>query len=270
MRTRSCLSYFGSDSEVANSLAKLINHCKHVTIPFAGGMSILPHLTARTVVANDLNNYAINFYRCLSGVYGIGSTQELLGRCSSTLSHPDELDSAISYLNKLEAHTTFVDRAWAYWVVCWVGRKGAGGLSKFPTKPSVRWSADGGNNASRLRAVINDLREWAEHFERCEFVCEDYRKVLPKVHDKEENAVFCDPPWIELGKGYMHTFTTTDEHAELEANLRRFKNATVLVRYGDHPMIRELYRDWNIIDAESRTQSNSVKSELWILNKAVD
>lgn len=264
MRTRSCLSYFGSDSEVAGLLAALINHCKHVTIPFAGGMSILPHLTARTVVANDLNNLAINFYQCLSGMYG----DQLISMCQNTLSHPQELEHAIAYLTKLEHHTKPVERAWAYWVVCWVGRKGAGGCKKFPTKPSVRWTAEGGNNASRLQAAANDLEEWRNQFKRCEWLCEDYQEVLKKIPDKTGNAGYIDAPWPELGKNYMHTFDNED-HVDLEMYLRQFKNATILVRYGDHPLIRELYKDWHIIDAESRTQSNAVKGELWILNKTV-
>ena len=53
MKTKSALSYFGSDSEVAASLAALLDGCKHVTIPFVGGASIIPHLQARAIVAND-------------------------------------------------------------------------------------------------------------------------------------------------------------------------------------------------------------------------
>ena len=67
MKTKSALSYFGSDSEVASELAAMLNHCRHVTIPFCGGMSILPNLAARAIVANDLNDLAVNFYRVASG-----------------------------------------------------------------------------------------------------------------------------------------------------------------------------------------------------------
>lgn len=61
MKTKSALSYFGSDSEVASELAGMLDHCRHVTIPFVGGASILPHLKARAIVANDMNGLAINF-----------------------------------------------------------------------------------------------------------------------------------------------------------------------------------------------------------------
>lgn len=40
MRTRSALSWAGSDSEVAGRLAAKLDDCRHVTIPFCGGLSI--------------------------------------------------------------------------------------------------------------------------------------------------------------------------------------------------------------------------------------
>ena len=55
MKTKSALSYFGSDSEVAGELAAMLDHCKHVTIPFVGGAAILSHLKARAIVGNDRN-----------------------------------------------------------------------------------------------------------------------------------------------------------------------------------------------------------------------
>lgn len=65
MKTKSALSYFGSDSEGAPQLASMLDDCKHVTIPFCGGMSILPHLKARAIVANDLHRDVIHFYKVL-------------------------------------------------------------------------------------------------------------------------------------------------------------------------------------------------------------
>ena len=55
MRTNSALSYFGSDSEVAERLAKPLDSVSHVTIPFVGGGSIIPYLKAKAIVCNDLN-----------------------------------------------------------------------------------------------------------------------------------------------------------------------------------------------------------------------
>lgn len=264
MKTKSALSYFGSDSEVAPRLASMLDECKHVTIPFCGGMSILPHLKARAIVANDLHELAINFYRHVSGVMGKECQQQLIERCELTLSHPSEMSDAQARISHPAWKGSWV-QAWAFWALCWIGRKGKGGTKNQGGMPSVRRTANGGTNASRIRAAADDLVEWAKHFERCEWESIDFRKLLPKVADQDGCGIYCDPPWVGAGDGYLHSFAETD-HAELRNYLTRFQHTKVVVRYGDHPFIRGLYSNWKITDALSRDQCNAVKGEIWITN----
>lgn len=263
MKTKSALSYFGSDSEVALRLASMFNGCSHVTIPFCGGLSVLPHLKARAVVANDMNDLAINFYRCMKNK---NFRQCVIARCQSTLSHPSEMILAANILSGDEPRVEKIhdiDRAWAYWAICWIGRKGKGGTKYAGGLPSVRRNAVGGTNATRIRAAANDLDEWVNHFERCEFESIDFRDLLSKVADQEGCGVYCDPPWVGAGRNYFHSFSELD-HIDLRDMLGRFSKTRVLIRYGDHAHIRELYSNWKIIDAYSRDQCNAVKGEIWI------
>lgn len=266
MKTKSALSYFGSDSEVAPQLAGMLDDCTHVTIPFCGGLSILPHLKARAIVANDAHNQVINFYRFASGRYGEGAQRELIERCQATLSHPEEINLAQIYCDE-EALRDSLNQAWAFWALCWIGRKGKGGTKHQGGMPSVRRTANGGTNASRIRAAADDLSEWARQFERCEWESVDFRELLPKVVDRAGCGLYCDPPWIGAGDGYLHSFSA-DDHSDLEAMLRRFTAAKIVVRYGDCATIRDLYshHNWRIIEAESRDQCNAVKGEVWITN----
>lgn len=265
MKTKSAISYFGSDSEVAGRLASYLNHCRHVTIPFCGGMAILPHLTARAVVANDMHQQAINFYRHIGGRFGDVAKQQLIEMCQSTLSHPAEMRMAKTYCQRADYNDT-VEQAWGFWALCWIGRKGTGGTKKQDGMPSVRRSAEGGNNASRLNAAAGDLAEWALQFERCEWECSDFRNVLEKVADRPDCGIYCDPPWIGAGDAYLHSFTAGD-HEQLALYLQRFHETTVLVRYGDCQEVQDLYSGWHFIEAECRTQANSNKPEVWILNR---
>lgn len=268
MKTKSALSFFGSDSEVAGELAALLDHCNHVTIPFVGGASILPHLKARAIVANDLHAAAINFYRVLSGHAGEDCRLALIQKCTHTLSHPAELVAAQLELMADQPSFQYMParQAWAFWAMCWIGRKGKGGTKHMGGMPSVRRTAQGGTNASRLRAAANDLHAWAEHFERCEWECLDFRELIPKVADRPRCGIYCDPPWFGAGENYLHPFVVQD-HVDLRNALSRFDYTTVLVRYGDCHEVRQLYDGWHIIEASSRTQSNAVKGELWILNQ---
>lgn len=263
LKTKSALSYFGSDSEVASDLAAMLNHCKHVTIPFCGGLSILPHLEARAIVANDLHDLAINFYRMLAS----GRKQMLIDMCDKTLSHPSEIKLAEEVLTVDRESSSSLAQAWAFWALCWIGRKGKGGTKHQGGMPSVRRTANGGTNASRIRAAANDLEQWATQFERCEWESICFRQLLPKVADNPTCGIYCDPPWVDVGRNYLYSFTD-DDHSELEFSLRRFTSATVVVRYGDCATVRDLYSDphWEIIEASSRDQCNAVKGELWITN----
>lgn len=271
MKTKSALSYFGSDSEVAERLASLLDSCKHVTIPFCGGMSILPHLRARAIVANDLNDLAINFYRFASGVMGKEYQELLFERCEYTLSHPSELDDAAARMVDHPSWKHSWQQAWGYWAHCWIGRKGKGGTTVACGMPSVRRTASGGTNASRIKAAASDLRAWAKHFERCEWQCVGYDTLIPKVADSSDCGIYCDPPWFGAGEVYIHKFDGLD-HALLERQLRDFQNARIVVRYGDCTEVRELYRNanWTITEATARTQANKQLGEVWITNFEVN
>ena len=267
MKTKSVLSWFGSDASVAASLGALLDDCNHVTIPFAGGMSILPHLKAKAIVANDLHCHAVNFYHVLSGEFGDDPRDYLISRASKTLSHPAELHRAEQALEFDEVE----DKAWAFWAQCWIGRKGKGGTKNQGGKPSVRRTANGGNNATRIKSAAADLEAWAEEFRRCEFTCEDYAKAIFSVAENPKCGIYCDPPWYGAGDSYLHSFADYD-HGQLCGLMMLNKVNPIVIRYGDDPRVRELYEKrhgWTITEATSRTQANKKIGEIWI-TKNVD
>ena len=262
MKTKSPLPWFGSDSEVGAQIAGHFDSCTHVTIPFVGGAGIIQHLKARGIVGNDMNRAAINFFRFMSDPK---TCEELVRMCESTLSHPEELKDAIESLCNFN---TTIHHAWAFWAVCWVGRKGKGGTKSMGGQASVRWTGVGGNNASRLQAASEDLRAWSQSFRRVEWICEDFRKVLDKVNDRKDCGVYCDPPWVEAGRNYLHNFTEQD-HIDLRDLLAKFRSTKILVRYGDCELIRGIYTKesgWNIYETFTRTQSGVMIKEIWIVN----
>lgn len=266
MKTQSALPWFGSDSEIAEQLAERLDDCRHVTIPFCGGLGILPFLKATHIVANDRHELAINFYRYASGCFQSTLQRQLFERCQKTLSHPDEMRLALQILTD-PTQTQTVSSAWAFWALCWLGRKGQGGTKHQGGKPSIRRTPVGGSNASRLRSAADDLLGWAELYRRCEWENDCFRVVIPKVANKLRCGIYIDAPWVGPGEDYLHGFGERD-HRDLRGLLGRFTETTVLVRYGDAPLIRELYQDWSIEEAVCRNQANKETPELWITNKA--
>ena len=271
-KCKSPLPWFGADSQIAAQLAVLLDYCKHITIPFCGGMGILPHLKAKHIIANDLHEHVYNFYQVAKSKDGDG--MRFREMCRQTLSHPSELDLAAEILSGETLVSTspeYVRKAWAFWAQCWIGRKGKGGTRYQGGKPSVRRAANGGNNASRLKSAAKDLEIWADMFTNCEFACEDYRECLEKTKDISDNGIYLDPPgWVTAGTAYLYGPKNEQERVQFAKDVRksvdRFKNARVVIRYGDEPLIRELYSGWNIIEGKSRTQANKTLGELWITN----
>lgn len=259
MKTKSPLPWFGSDAAVAPRLAALLDHCSHVTIPFCGGLSILPNLKARAIVANDAHSSAINFYRKMCDP---DDRYRLIEMCENTLSHPAELRYAEKIVND-PWHDSLL-HAWAFWAICWIGRKGKGGTKHQGGMPSVRRTGRGGTNASRIAAAASDLREWAQEFKRCEWEQVDFRQVLEKVSEQKGCGIYCDPPWFKAGRNYLHKFGTQD-HEDLKMLLERFKQTTIVVRYDNCDQARELYADWTVIEAGSRSQSNGGVEEVWFV-----
>ncbi len=95
----------------------------------------LPWLKARAIVCNDKNALVINFYRVLGGVFGAKKErQKLIDLCQSTLSHPEEAELAQHYLDQPEGFSPTL-KAWGYWCLCWVCRKGKGGTKHLAVSP---------------------------------------------------------------------------------------------------------------------------------------
>lgn len=265
MNTQSLLPWYGADASAAADIAELLKPAKHVTIPFCGGLGILKHLSARSVLANDKCEMAINFYK----VFNSQLQERLIELCQHTLCHFAELREANLY-RKPDVGTK-LDRAWAYWTRCWLGIKGKGGTKDVGKTGSIRRNAGGGDNASRIISAAEDLNEWAPLIKKCEFEWKDFRPIIEAGHDKEECGFYIDAPWVKEGMKYEEPFTEKD-HRDLAALLHRFQKAIVVIRYGDDPLLRELYGEdhWVWIEGESRTQARKARNEFWICRKGQD
>lgn len=271
-KTDSVLSWFGSDSEVSEEIASRFDGCTHVTIPFFGGGAVAKYLSARVIVANDIHADAINFYRVLCSEGEESLT--LIARCKHTLSHPGEINEAENTIKDVAGglYVSPIKRAWAYWALCWLGRKGKGGTKHVGGEVSVRRTGSGGGNASRIVAAAYDLHAWAEIMKRCEWESRDFREVLADVKDREDCGLYVDAPWYKAGRNYLHPFMEKD-HRDLHGGLSRFDKTRILIRYDDCEFIRELYSGdkWAIEDRQTRNQgsneSGGKTSEIWITHR---
>jgi hypothetical protein len=257
-----------------------------VVVPFAGGMSELPYIDAGKLLVNDRHRHLVNLARVLSDPH-LGLA--LYRRLRREVFHPDTLAAAQGRCSGREMefcdegslfnsslgdrrHAALAHLEWAadYAICTWMGRGGRSGTEgEFRQGLPIRYSPNGGGSAQRFHNWVASIPAWRRVLRRCEFATDDALDVIAACHDSARCGIYCDPPWPDVGDKYTHA----DNYAfqrRIASALSRFTAARVVVRYADHPLIRELYpRDrWTWLTYPSRAQTNDKFDEVLILNGA--
>lgn len=257
--------WFGSNRMLAPIVGERLKGCRWVGVPFAGGMSELYCIDAPTLLVNDLHRHVINLAAVLASDE---LRQILIDRLSRLPFHPDILRAAQDACDGQPHAIPDVNLAEAYFVCCWMGRSGIAGTdAEFKGNLPIRWTSTGGDSNTRYRSAVKSLVAWSRIMRRCNFSTLDFRDFLAKCKDYAAHGIYCDAPFPEAGDSYRHKFTEQD-HRQLAGRLATFTDALVLVRYHDHPLIRELYPagEWHWTALEGRNAANNSTPEVLISN----
>jgi site-specific DNA-adenine methylase len=273
MKTKAIAHWFGSNRMLAEHVGHSLAGCRWVGVPFAGGMSELVAIKARTIVVNDLHRHVINLARV---VKDHGLRRQLKRELDDTLFHDEELSDAqrlCRHVEPIEGSQPNVALAVAYFKAVWMNRANKAGIDdEFNGKLCVRWNASGGDSAIRFRSAVKSLSAWREIMRRCTFTCRDAFEWLPEVKDEHGHGLYCDPPFPVAGRRYRHNAGKTDAdetawHKRLRDALGLFTKTLVVCRFYDHPLIRELYGDWTWKELKGRDQANNAKPEVLVTNR---
>lgn len=275
-KTKALAGWFGGARTIAEHVGEALRGCKWVGVPFAGGMSELLHIQASTILVSDLHRHIINLAKVIAA--GRELFQEAM---NAEPVHETALSAAQATCRDMEGKlipdkdgklfANFL-AAKCYFICCWMGRGGnAGKEDEFEGGLSHRWMTGGGDSAVRFRSATESLAAWDDIMPRWTFICVCAFEFLKeaKERDQPESGLYLDPPWPKDGDGYKHKFSEAD-HRRLAVMLSEFKETRVVIRYGDCPLIRELYPEsrWNWQLIEGRTQGNNAKAEVLITRRA--
>lgn len=270
IKTTAIAGWFGSNRMLAERVGQLLGSLTWCGIPFCGGCCEIPGIQTSSGLASDRHRHLINL---ASTIASPAAFSKLVDAVQSRLFHEDTLRLAQERCQRVEARpfdgVPDVEAAADYFVVVWMSRGGlAGTPQEFKSGLSHRWKASGGDSAVRYRSAVESLAGWKARLERWTFVCLDYAEFLDRVHDGADYGLYADPPWPDLGGGYTHTFSTNDHHV-LAERLTAFKRLRIVVRAGEHPLIRALYpeSDWNWVMQTSRNQANNAVVEALIVRR---
>lgn len=262
--------WFGSNRMLASEVGKMLRGCKWVGVVFSGGFSEVLHIDAPTIVCNDLHRDIIN----LANVIAIPAGREWLATEAARMPfHPDVLLKAQTICKQpWEGETPDAERALWYFVAVWMNRSAKAGTDgEFSGNLPIRWNANGGDSNTRYRSAIASLDPWAPTLERCNFSTLDFRDFLRNClkNDHKKHGIYADAPFPDDGDGYRHKFSRED-HIDLAIGLSEFRYSKVVIRFYDHPLIRELYPEgdrWAWHRLKGRDQANNgEKPEVLIIN----
>lgn len=277
-KINSLAPWFGSNRMLRQAAGAQLGKLAWCGVPFCGGCPELPFIQSRSGLCADLHRHIINLAR----VVGSPVHKDLLiAALDRRLFHPDELITAQLRCIHRERPAAQLfgekaqplgepDIAWAadYFVCCWMGRGGhAGKKTEFDQGLSLRFTSSGGGSAKRFRSAVESLESWHAALRRWEFICCDVFTFLDRVRDQSDHGLYVDAPWPDAGEEYEHAFTDRDQ-IRLAKKLEEFERCRIVIRFGDHPFIRELYpaSRWRWMEQTSRNQRNGDVREVLILN----
>lgn len=245
MKITALAPWFGSKRGMAPIIVEQLGPHRCYWEPFCGSMAVLlakPAATMETV--NDLHDDLIN----LANVVKDRVTGPILyRRLRRTLAHVALLEAARERLQSTPLSPDRLNRAEDYFIVSWLARSGYAGTSSANQNVARRFTANGGQAATRFRSAVNSIPQWSRRMANVLILQECGIGLLEKIADEPGTAIYVDSPYLTKGAQYIHDFKAAD-HQRLAAALNRFKAARVVVSYYADPQLAKLYPGWTVLD----------------------
>lgn len=270
MKVKALAPWFGSKRNLAPEIVAEFGKHAAYWEPFCGSMAVLlakPQCPMETV--NDLNGDLVNLARTIQHEQHGPRLYRRLRR--AVMSSELFLESA--EVVRRDPFEPTPERAYHYFVFCWMGRNGDQGTRKVGYSFCKRFTKNGGHAATRFAGVVDSIPAFRRRLRNLTILREDGFALLARVEDSPGVVVYADPPYLVKGAQYVHDFddqpfllfadgriapadhafvTEPGEaapnpitaHEALAITLRRFEHTRVVVSYYDHPLLDELYPGW--------------------------
>lgn len=255
--------WYGGKYSHLDWLLPLLPEAQHYCEPFGGSAAVLINRNPSPVETyNDIDGDVVNFFHILRT-----RKEELLEAIGLTPFSREEFEQAIQEntedVSDLERARRFFVRA----------RQVRTGLAQ--TASSGRWAyclltsrAGMAGAVSRWLGSVEGLSEIAQRPLRVQIEHAHAIEVI-KRYDSTDTLFYCDPPYPHDSRGDSNAYAyemTDDDHRKLADILHNVKGKVALSSYKSS-LMPELYKDWQCIEAPSKT-IHSVKQDrvelLWV------
>lgn len=263
-KVNAVLPWFGSKRAIASDVVRQFGPHRAYYELGCGGLSVTlakPVTAHETIV--DMHWHLINLCQVIQNPTACVILYDRLQRTICCESIFKEAQQAIKHTPHLETKDLGnFDLAYHYFISQWMGRNGVSGTERHNYQMAVRWRPGGGHGGVRFRSATENLPWWHQRLRSLTILQRDMWDVLPEIADVPNVVIYVDPPYLHHTRGnssYIHDFLAAfhppksragerqHTHAGLAQMLHRFKKARVVVSYYDHPLLAELYPDWEHI-----------------------
>lgn len=235
---KSALKWIGGKHKNASKYVELLPESFYTMLsPFCGALHVELKIKAKNYIINDKNNDLTNFLEVLR------TRRSELYKACKLLGYSESLFDKFTWE---ETPEDCLERAMRFFYIVRAGFGGGGhkyknGFSVSCTlnKPQTYMSA-----VKDLIAMGNQIRGWV-------IINKDFQVAIERYSTKDTFR-FCDPPYVGCEDLYAGGFTEQDHYRLKECLENTPGNA--MVCYYDHPLVRELYEGWNIVEYTTKSK----------------
>lgn len=213
--------------------------------PFVGGGALLINMKPEKAIISDINKELINAYRVIS--------KYLNNLLASLQKHRNEEEYFYTVRLQDPSHMTNIERASRFIFlnkVCFNGLYRENSKGKFNV-PFGRYKNPNIEDSDNLRAVASYLNN-----ADVQIFCQDFKVTSDMA--KADDFVYFDPPYHPTTQTasftkYVKSDFTAKNQEELANTFRQLakRGCYVMLSNSNVPFVKELYKDFNIIEIEA-------------------
>ena len=264
------VKWVGGKRQLLDDIIPLVpDHFSTYVEPFVGGGALLFELQPKKAIVNDLNHELINLYNVIKN-----NPKELLLLLEEhELNNSEEYFYQIRALDRSESYNEMSNIEKAARII-YLNKKCYNGL--FRVNQSGQFNSPYGKYKNPNIVNKPVVLAMANYFQNNNITLlnGDYKMALKNL--RKGAFVYFDPPYMPISSsssftGYTENGFDKKQQIELKEECDKLNSRGIkfLLSNSDHPFIRDLYKDYEIITVKAKRSINSNSSKRGEINEVL-
>lgn len=264
------VKWVGGKRQLLDDIIPLLpQHFSTYVEPFVGGGALLFEIQPKKAIVNDLNHELINLYNVIKD----NPNELLLLLEEHELNNSEEYFYQIRALDRSESYNEISDIEKAARII-YLNKTCYNGL--FRVNQSGQFNSPYGKYKNPNIVNKPVVLAMANYFQNnnIKLLNGDYKLALKKL--RKGAFVYFDPPYMPISSsssftGYTENGFDKKQQIELKEECDKLNSRGIkfLLSNSDHPFIRDLYKDYEIITVKAKRSINSNSNKRGEINEVL-